>query len=237
MANGGNPHRAGHGPSPFSINEFMSSIEEMGGLSRRNRYTMQITPPKEFDVPTGKIDFLALSVLLPSKQFATTENRMYGFSKNIPYDVTYEPILVTMLNPNDWSTRKFWDEWIDTIQNPSSFNMNYYKNMTGTIEICVYDEETTELSPDKATYTAVLQEAWPERISAYALGYENSDWGNFEISIRYKQWFDKDTKRHSKVPDAASTHSFETINRGRNEAELSTSVSSTHTPGFFSSLT
>ena len=185
-------------PTGFSPNEFMSSIEEMGGLSRRNRYSMQITPPNAMSssVGSGKIDFLAISCLLPSKQFATTENRMYGFSKNVPYDVTYEPILVTMLNPNDWSTRKFWDEWIDYIQSPSSFNMNYYKSMTGQIEIAVYDEETTELTPSQARYTAVLTEAWPERISAYALGYENSDLGNFEISIRYKQWHEKGTTRH-----------------------------------------
>ena len=63
-------------PTGFSPNEFMSSVEEMGGLSRRNRYSMSITPPTTFSVPTGKIDFLAITCLLPSKQFATTENRI-----------------------------------------------------------------------------------------------------------------------------------------------------------------
>ena len=219
----------------FSTSTFMNKVEAMGGLSRRNRYSMSITPPKTFSVPTGTIDFLAQSVLLPSKQFATTENRMYGFSKNIPYDVTYEPILVTMLNPNDWSTRKFWDEWIDTIQNPGSFNMQYYSRCTGTIEISVYDEEATELNPSQARYTAVLQEAWPERMSAYALGYDNSDLGNFEISLRYKQWFEKGTHRHDKAPDAASTKSFITTTTGRNESELA-SASSGNEQSFFSSV-
>ena len=204
----------------FSPNEFMTKVEEMGGLSRRNRYSMQITPPKTFSVPSGKIDFLAQSVLLPSKQFATTENRIYGFSKNIPYDVTYEPILVTMLNPNDWSTRKFWDEWIDTIQSPSSFNMNYYKSMTGQIEISVYDEEHTELNPSQARYTAVLQEAWPERMSAYALGYDNSDFGNFEVSIRYKQWFEKGTTRHEKAESTGATRTFTRSTETRTPGEV-----------------
>ena len=215
----------------FSTSEFMNKVEAMGGLSRRNRYSMSITPPKTFSVPSNKIDFLAQSVLLPSKQFATTENRMYGFSKNIPYDVTYEPILVTMLNPNDWSTRKFWDEWIDYIQYPNSFNMNYYSRCTGTIEISVYDEETAELNPNNAKYTAVLQEAWPERISAYALGYDNSDWGNFEISIRYKQWFEKGTSRHSKAADAGSRNTFTTTTHGRNTSELAAAGSRTHRSG------
>ena len=180
----------------FSPAEFMNKVEEMGGLSRRNRYSMSITPPTTFSVPTGKIDFLAISCLLPSKQFATTENRIYGFSKNIPYDVTYEPILVTMLNPNDWSTRKFWDEWLDHIQNPGSKNMRYYKSMIGQIEISHYDETTTEMNPSNARYTVVLNEAWPERITPYALGWEAAEFGNFEIAIRYKTWHEKGTTRH-----------------------------------------
>ena len=192
-------------PTGFNPTEFMSSVEEMGGLSRRNRYSMSITPPKTFSIPTGKIDFLAISCLLPSKQFATTENRIYGFSKNIPYDVTYEPILVTMLNPNDWSTRKFWDEWLDHIHNPGSKNVRYYKSMIGQVEISHYDEETTSINPGQARYTAVLTEAWPERISAYAMGYDNGDFGNFEISIRYKQWHEKGTQRHNRAPDRMRT--------------------------------
>ena len=216
----------------FSTSELMNKVEEMGGLSRRNRYSMSITPPTSMNSSVGanKIDFLAQSVLLPSKQFATTENRMYGFSKNIPYDVTYEPILVTFLNPNDWSTRKFWDEWLDYIQNPSSFNMQYYSKCTGTVEISVFDEENTSLS-DTPRYTAVLQEAWPERMSAYALGYENSDLGNFEISIRYKQWYEKGTTRHDKAKDAGSRNTFTTTTHGKNKAELATNLSGTHKTG------
>ena len=216
----------------FSPTDFMTKVETMGGLGKRNRYSISITPPNSLNssVGRGKIDFLAMSVLLPSKQFATTENRIYGFSKNIPYDVTYEPILVTFFNPNDWSTRKFWDEWIDYIQNPSSFNMNYYSQCTGTVEISVYDEEDTSLS-DTPRYTAVLQEAWPERMSAYALGYENTDLGNFEVSLRYKQWYEKGTTRHKKAEDAGSRNSFTRTTTGKNKSELATNLSGTHKTG------
>ena len=189
----------------FSPSEFMTKAETMGGLSRRWKYSMSITPPRSMSssVGAGKIDFLAMSVLLPSKQFATTEQRIYGINKTVPYETTYEPILVTMLNPQDWSTRKFWDEWLDHIQNPSSKDMTYYKSMIGQVEISHYDETTTVQDPSQARYTAVLEGAYPERISAYALGYENADLGNFEISIRYKQWYEKGTNRHNKAGDRA----------------------------------
>ena len=184
-------------PTGFSPSEFMSSVEEMGGLSKRNKYSLSITPPNSLrsNIGSGKIDFLALSVLMPSKQFSTTEQRIYGINKTVPYETGYEPILLTMFNPQDWSTRKFWDEWLDHIQPPGSKNMRYYKSMIGQIEISHYDEEETRINPSNARYTAVLTEAWPERISAYTMGYDNGDFGSFEISIRYKQWHEKGTNR------------------------------------------
>ena len=50
----------------FSPTEFMNNIETMGGLSRRWKYSVSITPPAVFTVPTGKIDFLALTVMMLS---------------------------------------------------------------------------------------------------------------------------------------------------------------------------
>ena len=199
-------------PTGFSPTDFMSGIEAMGGLSKRNKYSLSITPPSSMSssVGSGKIDFLALSVLMPSKQFSTTEQRIYGINKTVPYETGYEPILLTMLNPQDWSTRKFWDEWLDHIQLPGSKNMRYYKSMIGQIEISHYDEEETRINPSNARYTAVLTEAWPERISAYAMGYENGDWGNFEISIRYKQWHEKGTTRHRKQGNLAQSQQLTT---------------------------
>ena len=182
----------------FSPSEFMTKAETMGGLSRRWKFSVSITPPRSLfnSVPTGKIDFLAISVSMPEKSMATTEQRIYGINKTVPYETAYLPVLLTMMNPQDWSTRKFWDEWLDHIQNPSSKNMRYYKSMIGQIEIAHYDETTTEVSPSKARYTVVLNEAWPERITPYALGWEAAEFGNFEIAIRYKTWHEKGTNRH-----------------------------------------
>ena len=195
------------GPTGFSPGDFMSKAEEMGGLSRRWKYSVSITPPTSMSssVGAGKIDFLALTAVMPGKAFTTTEQRIYGINKTVPYETGYDPILLTMLNPTDWSTRKFWDEWLDHIQNPGSKNMRYYKSMIGQVEISHYDDETTEVNSSNARYSVILNEAWPERISPYALGWENTDLGNFEISIRYKQWHEKGTTRHRKQGNLAQS--------------------------------
>ena len=97
-------------------------------------------------------------------------------------------LLITMLNTNNWQPRKFWDNWMDHLQNPLSKNVKYYKDFCGTIEIYHYDDSVTTPTPSNAQYSVKLYEAWPEWIGPYALGWENSEMGNFEISMRYKWW-------------------------------------------------
>ena len=127
--------------SSFSVTDFMTNVENLGGYAQRHKYSVQIIPPTSLQSSVGvdKIDFLAKSVLIPRKGFATTEHRTYGINRTVPYEQTFEPVLLTMMNTNDWGPRVFWDEWLDHIQNPSTKNMTYYKDSVGTVYINHYD--------------------------------------------------------------------------------------------------
>ena len=175
--------------SSFSVTDFMANIDDLGGYAQRHKYSVQILPPTSLksSVGAGTIEFLAKSVLMPRKGFATTEHRTYGINRTVPYEQTFEPVLLTMMNTNDWGPRVFWDEWLDHIQNPSTKNMTYYKESVGTVHIDHYDDEKTEQG-GKSNYSVTLYEAWPENISAIALAWENKDIQDFEISLRYKYW-------------------------------------------------
>ena len=172
----------------FSVTDFMSNMDTLGGYAQRHKYSVQIIPPSSLQssVGSGKIDFLAKSVLMPRKGFATTEHRTYGINRTVPYEQTFEPVLLTMINTNDWSPRRFWDEWLDHIQNPSTKNMTYYKDSVGTVYINHYDDSHSSIN--SPNYSVTLKEAWPENISAIALAWENKDIQDFEISLRYKSW-------------------------------------------------
>ena len=174
--------------STFSVTDFMSNIDKLGGYARRHKYSVQIIPPTAFrsSVGSGTIDFLAKSVLLPRKGFATTEHRTYGINRTVPYEQTFEPAQLTMINTNDWAPRVFWDEWLDHIQNPESKNMTYYGESVGTVFINHYDDSHTNLN--SPNYSVTLKEAWPESISEISLAWENKEILDFEISLRYKYW-------------------------------------------------
>ena len=174
----------------FSPDTFLAKAGQMGGLARKWKYSVQILPPTGLAMNdmASEIEFLAMTVLMPRKGFSTTEHRTYGINRALPYETTYEPILMTMMNTNDWKPRRFWDKWLEYIQKPMSLDLEYWRNYTGTITINSFSDAAENPTPGQEDYSVELIRAWPESISAYGFGWDQSDIANFEISIRYLEW-------------------------------------------------
>ena len=172
----------------FEPMQFMAKVENLGGVARKDRFSVEITPPSTLasTVQAGTINFLAKTVSMPARSFGSTTYRSGGrFALSVPYETTFEPASITMLNTNDHAPRKFWSDWFDHIQGTSgagSYNMKYYKNFIGSIKISYYNEMVNEMgiAPD---YEVILHDAWPSTLSAIELGWENSDFSEFDIDI------------------------------------------------------
>ena len=178
----------------FDVTNFMSKVNNLGGVARKDRFSVEITPPMSLvsEVEASTINFLAKTVSFPARSFGSTNYRSGGrFGLEVPYETTFEPISITMLNTNDHSPRKFWNNWFKHIQNVGdrdAYNMQYYKKFIGTVKISCYTEDEEEPNPFDASYQITLHDAWPKTISAIELGWENSDLADFDIDIAYSRW-------------------------------------------------
>ena len=179
----------------FGITKFMSKVDALGGPARRNRFTVDITPPSSLiqgGSDAAKISFLAKTVSMPARTMGTTTYRSGGkFGLNVPYETTFEPVALTMLNTNNHAPRLFWTNWLEHIQSMDSYNMQYYKKFIGTVKISCYTEDKEEPNPFNASYQITLHDAWPKTISAIELGWEASDLNEFTIDISYSRWTDE----------------------------------------------
>ena len=178
----------------FGITKFMSKVDALGGPARRNRFTVDITPPSSLiqgGSDAAKISFLAKTVSMPARTMGTTTYRSGGkFGLNVPYETTFEPVALTMLNTNNHAPRLFWTNWLEHIQSMDSYNMQYYKKFLGTVKISYYNETFKETGI-QTDYEVTLHEAWPKSISAIELGWENAELADFEIEIQYSWWTGK----------------------------------------------
>ena len=188
---------AGASTGDFGISKFMSKLENLGGIAKKNKFTVQVTPPTSLvsEIPASKIDFLAKAVTFPARTLGTTTYRSGGrFALNVPYETTYEGMALTLVNTNDHAPRIFWTDWLEHIQGMNSYNMQYYKKFIGQVKIMNFSEEQNLQEPPSANYEVTLHEAYPKGIGAIELGWENSDLQDFEIDIQYSWWTEKSTK-------------------------------------------
>ena len=175
----------------FSINNFMSAVDNLGGPAKRNKFSVEVHPPKSMQKRqlAESVNFLAKTVSFPAKTLAMTEYRYGGkFSLSVPYETTLEPVTINVMNTNDQSPRIFWNQWFNHIQNFDTYNMQYYEKYIGTVTISHYLDDEESINPSRASYQVTLHEAYPKGISAIEVGWENAELQDFEIDMQYSWW-------------------------------------------------
>ena len=177
-------------PGNFSISKFISETEVLGGITRKWKHIIEIKPPATLisEVEASSISFLCSASQLPRRAFSTTEEKIYGIEKTIPYGVIYEPVTLSFINTNNFNPKIFWEDWLDHIQPAKTRNIQYYKNIIGSIKIFQFSDTAGAPEPGKEKYICTLEEAWPESISEITLDWEDAEIMKFDISIRYKSW-------------------------------------------------
>jgi len=179
--------------------DFLAKVDGQGSLARANKFSVMITPPPKLNSSKqpDQVQFLCHTAEIPGKQFSTVEDRIYGVEVMKPYAATYEPVSLTFYNTNDFSPRKFWEDWMEWIQPRGTRNMRYYNEMYGRIQIYHYSESAPETVPGSETYVCTLNEAWPLSIGELEMSWENQDVAEFAVSIQYKDWSEKANSRGS----------------------------------------
>ena len=185
----------------FSVNEFMSKADNLGGLARKHKFTVEIISPKALtgnptpgiggsqraaknpgSVKPDTIEFLASAASLPGKSYSTTTHRMYGFGLEVPYEAQYEPVQLTFLNTNDYDPRTFFEDWMSNIARIKSYNMHYYKDFISTVKIHAYDDNNIK------RYSCELVESYPSNMSAIEMGWDGVEVQTFTVDIQYSWW-------------------------------------------------
>ena len=175
----------------FSVSNFMARVDALGGPVKKNRFSVEVTPPSSMrsSIRADSINFLAKAVSFPAKTLAGTEFRYAGkYSIKVPYETTYENVAITLLNTGNYSPRKFWNNWFNHIQNNTTKNMQYYDKYVGSVTISHYLDDEESVDPTKAAYSVTLHDAWPLTMNAIEMTWENAELMDFQVDINYTYW-------------------------------------------------
>lgn len=171
--------------------DFIAEIKTQG-LSRTNRFTVEITSPSDGPDVARRILLFCEQATIPGISFATVSNKTYGESREVAYDRLFEPVTLQFHVDRDFQVKKVFDTWMESIQNPINRSFNYYNNYTTKMTIAVQDLQ------DKTCYIVDLYECYPKSIAPIALDAESKDTMRLQVTFQYKYY---DTKKTDELPN------------------------------------
>ena len=84
---------------------------------------------------------------------------------------------------SDLAERYFFEEWQKITYNPDTYNINYYKEYVGSVEIYQLNEQ------DERTYGCKLMEVFPKTVDALAYGHANGNQiHKVTVEFAYRYW-------------------------------------------------
>ena len=175
----------------FSVSNFMARVDALGGPVKKNRFSVEVTPPKTMksSITADSINFLAKGISFPAKTLGGTEFRYAGkYTQKVPYETTYGDVTIDLLNTGNYAPRRFWGDWFNHIQNNNSKNMQYYDKFVGTVTISHYLDTEENIDPTKAAYQVTLHNAWPITMNAIEMTWESAELMDFQVDLNYEWW-------------------------------------------------
>ena len=187
------------------LNAFLQHNASRDGYAKQNRYEVIILLPsgvtgggdgmgtsaKAGYVTSNlhgetarRISFRCESISIPARSLRTqTNNNQYGPIHQIAQGQTYAPVEASFYCGSDLAERYFFEEWQKITYNPDTYDINYYKEYIGSIEIYQLNEQ------DERTYGCKLEECFPVTIGALPYGHGNSNQiQKISVEFAYRYW-------------------------------------------------
>ena len=188
------------------LNAFLQHKASRDGYAKANRYEVVILLPS--GVTNGafqdagetamsanvlanlhgeaarRISFRCDSISIPGRNLRTQMNgNIYGPPHEIVQGQTFAPVEATFYCGSDLAERYFFEDWQKITYNPDTYNINYYKEYVGSVEIYQLNEQ------DERTYGCKLEEVFPKTVAAIAYGHGSSNTINkVSVEFAYRYW-------------------------------------------------
>lgn len=189
-----------------SLNAFLQHNASRDGYAKANRYEVVIGLPtgvaQGSEQEAGKsamagavqgqlagetarrISFRCDSISIPGRNLRTQMNgNIYGPPHEVVQGITFAPVQATFYCGSDLAERYFFEEWQKVSYNPQTYNINYYKEYVGAVDIYQLNEQ------DERTYGVRLEEAFPKTVAEIAYGHASSNAINkVTVEFQYRKF-------------------------------------------------
>lgn len=162
--------------SKASLNQFLSKVKTEGLLTGTHYYVI-------FGDQVGReVSLMCDGVNLPGLNNATTEIRLFGENREVPYIPMYANLELSFISDREMRVKQYFEQWSNAVVNKTTRSVGYYSDYTKQVDIIVTDKA------GEAVYCARVFEAYPKNIQDIRFGFDNKDIVRVNVSLAFKYW-------------------------------------------------
>ena len=188
------------------LNDVLSAFRSNEGYALPSRYEIVINAPakigggqqenifanKERSSDSRTISLRAESVILPGRTLTTsTDSNIYGPDREIVEGVTFaDEISIDFQASSGLNERVFFENWQRQAFDEKTFNIGYYRNYIGSMEVYLLDQQ------DRRRYGLRMEEVFPKTITASNLNYKAAtEILKTNVQFTFRKWTNLDTNQ------------------------------------------
>ena len=192
------------------LNDILAGYRDNNGFAQPNKYEVLIFPPAklgggqnqnvfggmERQSDLRKISLRAQNVTLPGRNLSTTqESNIYGPDREIVEGVTYaDDISMSFQASSGLDERVFFENWQRQAFNEKTWNIGYYNDYIGHVEMYVLDKQ------EQRRYGIKLWEVFPKTIGSNDLSYDANDTLMLlPVSFTFRYWTSLDQSQNPQI--------------------------------------
>ena len=173
-----------------TVGRFLGVIGKQG-LARKNRYKVYVEgigPNKAIEkvsnLNLATLNLMCESIAFPAQNLKSTPDTLrFGPEREQVQGVTYGEITASFICSTDMREKRFFEEWHKLVFNQDSWEVNYYDQFIGSMQIIQDDRK------DDAAYKVKLFEVYPKTITQMDVGYASNDiYQSLSIEFQYHKW-------------------------------------------------
>ena len=170
-------------PKNGNLKNFIALVKTEG-LMRTSRYNVSVRVPKSMSYSPNmrKILLFCSDITLPGVTMATNQIRIHGEVREAPNEKMFDNASLSFYVDNNMEVKKFFDQWMESIQDPYTRNFNYYDDYISEIKIEVEDTK------DRKRYEIIMEECYPKNVGQIQIGYDQKEVMKLQVSMNYKYW-------------------------------------------------
>ena len=192
------------GPAFGVLNELLGIVRGTDGIARSARYEVLCLPPSGArgtrNAPTNamasqmaeltgsnvarEVSLKCEQITMPGRNIDTEpDNNIYGPVREIAQGWSYADITANFQLSSDLRERRFFETWNRLAYNPDTWNIGYYDDYTGRIQIFQLDEQNNR------RYGVELIECFPQAINALTFtSNPGAEIQKINVTFNFRYW-------------------------------------------------